>query len=431
LKAVDAALPANSNSGAHPTVIEFGIRGLPRITGVMGRHVGDYVISALAARLAALAEADWIVARIDYFSFAVFVPNVVESVDALMVAKRVIDDLSQPIDWPDRTLNVSLHAGVTLGNNEIADATTLLHQAEITLKAAGEKGGPGYAFYNPDIEKALHRKQELLTALNDALAHGYFSLNFQPYFHSATGELHGFEALLRLKHPTLGNLSPAEFIPVAEENDLICRMGVWILDEACRVASTWPGHLSVSVNFSPEQFLDGALISHIHNALEKYRFPAYRLEIEITESTMLEDSEVVSQQVTALRELGCFIVLDDFGTGYSSLNYLWKYPFSKLKIDRSFVMAMEGNAKVRGILRSIVDLAKNLGLKITAEGIETPAQAEMLRKHQCDYIQGYLSGRPVPEQDVAAIILKRFADSLKPIEAAPEAPAQPSQHFKF
>ena len=200
---------------------------------------------------------------------------------------------------------------------------------------------------------------------------------------------------------------------MAEEAGLISKLGGWALAEACRTAVHWPSHLTVAVNVSPEQFLDGTLMTDIHNALELSSFPAYRLEIEITESTMMGDAEVVMSQLSSLRDMGCAIVLDDFGTGYSSLSYLWKFPFSKLKIDRSFVQVMEEKPRVRGMLTSIMSLSRNLGLKVTAEGIETPAQAQMIQDMQCDYIQGYLTGKPMPAKDLAAVVMKQFAKELK------------------
>ncbi len=416
LKRVDQQLAVARSNGQQSAIIEIGIRGIPRITGALGRHVSDYVISALAARLSAIVASDHLVCRLDYWSFAICVPLISDALEALTYAKRVITELSEPIDWVERTLSVDAGAGVALAAKQDADAMTLLHRAGLALKAATEKGGPGYAFFNPALEQAARRKQDVQGALHDALEHQYFTLNYQPYFHATTGELAGFEALLRLTHPVMGFISPVEFIPVAEETGTIHKIGAWALAEACRVASNWPAHLIISVNFSPEQFMSGQLLTDVHNALELYSFPAYRLEVEITESTMLGDTEVVLSQIGALRELGCQIVLDDFGTGYSSLSYLWKFPFSKLKIDRSFVQAMETKPQVKGMLRTIVDLARNLGLKVTAEGIETSEQAEMLRGNGCDFIQGYLSGRPVPEADVAAVILTRFAKSLKDLK---------------
>jgi EAL domain-containing protein (putative c-di-GMP-specific phosphodiesterase class I) len=298
------------------------------------------------------------------------------------------------------------------------DATVLMQNASLAQKLAGERGGRSYNFFNPALALATRRKADVHHALADAISKQQFNLNFQPYFELQNGRLLGFEALLRFNHPELGAVSPMEFIPVAEESGAIIRIGAWALAEACRVAATWPNHMTVSVNMSPEQFYSGTLISDVHNALELSSFPAYRLEIEITESTLLKDSEVVLAQLSTLREMGCAIALDDFGTGYSSLSYMWKFPFSKLKVDRSFVQAAETAPMAKGMLRSIIELGQNIGLKVTAEGVETQAQAEILREFHCDQVQGYLCGRPAPEAELAAVIIRNFSDQLQKPQAA-------------
>jgi diguanylate cyclase (GGDEF)-like protein len=403
-------------------MIEIGIRGLPRITGSLGRHVGDYAISALAARLNAMREDDSLCCRLDYWSFAVFIAKVTDPLEALIKAKKILEALSQTVDWVDRKLSLDVGAGVALTSAEDFQAATLLQNAGLALKAATDKGGPGYGFYNPALAQAAKRRADVLHVLQDATEKHLISLHYQPIFSASTGELISFEALMRLNHPELGSISPVEFIPVAEESGLINHLGAWALAEACRVAANWPPHLTVSVNISPEQFYSGTLMTDIHNALELSSFPAYRLEVEVTESTMLKDSEMVLSQLSTLRDMGCAIVLDDFGTGYSSLSYLWKFPFSKLKIDRSFVQALDSSPLVRGMLQSIIDLSRNLGLKITIEGIETLAHVEALREFKCDFLQGFYSGRPASETDIAAIILKNFAEQLRPVETRANLP---------
>lgn len=431
LKRLERHLTESRGRSQQCAVLEIGIKGIPRITGALGRHVGDYVISALAARLSNAIPSDCLICRLDYWNFAILLPRIPDALEALVTAKKLIELLDEPIDWVERTLTVEAAAGVALGGKADDDAALLLHRAGLAHKAAAEKGGPGYAFFNPSLEQAARRRQDVMMAVQEALDKHLFTLAYQPYFHTASGELAGMEALIRLNHPVLGFVSPAEFIPVAEESGTIQKIGAWVLAEACRVAAQWPPHLMISINFSPEQFLSGHLLSDVHNALELSSLPAYRLEVEITESTMLSDTEMIMSQLMALRELGCQIVMDDFGTGYSSLSYLWKFPFSKLKIDRSFVQAMDEKPQVKGMMKTILDLAGNLGLKVTAEGIETVEQAEMLRDHRCDFIQGYLCGKPVPEADVAAVILTRFAASLKAIQKAPEElPAVPLR-FEF
>jgi diguanylate cyclase (GGDEF)-like protein len=423
---VDAQFKASDETPPLAAMIEFGLRGLPRIAGSLGRHVGDYVVSALSARLHAMAESSSLVCRLDHHSFALFVPRITDALEAMSLAKTCITRLSQPIDWVDRKLTIEMGAGVALRTSNDQDAATLLHNAGLAYKSATDRGGPGYAFFNPALASASRRRNDIQIALHDALEHQHFKLVYQPCFNSMTGELASFEALLRLEHPQYGNIPPAEFIPVAEENGLISKIGAWALAEACRTAVHWPQHLTVAVNVSPEQFLDGTLMTDIHHALELSSFPAYRLELEITESTMMSDTEVVMSQLESLKDMGCSIVLDDFGTGYSSLSYLWKFAFSKIKIDRSFVHALETTPRVRGMLSAIMNLSRNLGLKVTAEGIETPVQASLCQDMGCEYIQGYLTGRPMSAEDIPAMVMKRFAKELKARVSAQELPLAPT-----
>jgi predicted signal transduction protein with EAL and GGDEF domain len=395
-------------------MIELGFKGVPRISGALGRHAADYALSSLAARINQFHNEEQQIGRIDYWNFAVFLPCVNDPLVALTKAKNFIDLLSEPIDWIDRKLKLEVFAGVALCNHDTPDASVLLEYAGLALKQASERGGAGYSFFNPKLAQAARRKQDVQSIVLEGIENNWFKLHYQPIFNSYTAELASFEAIMRLEHPEHGSISPVEFIPVAEENGVITKLGAWAMVEACRVAVNWPPHVTVAVNISPEQFYSGTLLTDVHHALMLSSFPAYRLELEVTESTMLKDSEVVLQQLNALRELGCSINLDDFGTGYSSLSYLWKFPFSKLKIDRSFVQAADNNPTVRGMLRSIIDLSRNVGLKTTAEGIETHAQADIMRAHGCDFLQGYLTGRPQSVENIAAVIMRNFADQLRP-----------------
>jgi diguanylate cyclase (GGDEF)-like protein len=395
-------------------MIEFSIVGLPRISGSLGRHATDYLLSALAARMALMLADGLLAARLDYKSFAVFLPAIADPLYALTEARRILTKLREPVDWVDRKLSVDVMAGVALATANERHAEVLLENASLACRSAGQRGGPGYAFFNPALAENTRRRTEIQTAIQDGIEHNYFFMHYQPIFDCANGNLTGFEALLRLNHPKLGAISPAEFIPAAESSGQIGKLGSFALVTATRAASQWPADTVIAVNVSPEQFLDGSLITDIHNALELSTIPAYRLEIEITESTMMADVDVILPQIQALRELGCAVVLDDFGTGYSSLSYLWKFPFTKLKIDRSFVQAADTQPKVRGLISAIMDLSRNLGLKVTAEGIETPVQAAMIQACGCNFIQGYLTGRPVPDTDVAAIVMKRFAEAIRP-----------------
>ena len=410
---VDAALKSVKAGNPQSALIEFGFTGLPRITGSLGRHVGDYLIAALAARLLAAAEPGTLSCRLDYKSFALFVPVVQDALAALTMAKRILAILTASVDWVDRPLTVDVTAGVALSSGAEHTAESLMQNAGLAYKSTTNRGGPGYAFFNPALALAARRRSDIHAALLEGLSANLFSLNYQPFFQAATGELMGFEALLRFNHPRLGAISPVEFIPVAESTGLISKLGSFALVEACQTATNWPSNLVVTVNVSPDQFQDGSILIDVHNALELSSLPAYRLEIEVTESTMIGDTEVVLQQLTSLRELGCGIALDDFGTGYSSLNYLWKFPFTKLKIDRSFISATDEQPHMRGIISAIMDISRTMGLKVTAEGIETQGHAELLNAMNCDYIQGFLTGKPLPAEDLAAVILGKFARELQ------------------
>jgi len=419
---VDAHLNSLSSNNRSGALIEISLRGIPRITGTLGRHVSDYVIAALAARLNLLPFPKGAKARIDHSHFAILLPDLTNPLDALTAAKELVAAMASPVDWIDRKLTVNLCAGVALCADNDGDGSNLIHNAELALKSAAARGGPSYAFFNPVLAQSAKRRNDVLLALHTAIDRQLLSLHYQPVYESSTGKLSGFEALMRLDSPEFGKIPPTEFIPVAEESGLISRIGAWALAEACRTASSWPQNLTVSVNMSPEQFYGGTVVTDVHNALELWSFPAYRLELEVTESTLLKDSEPVLSQLSILREMGCPIVLDDFGTGYSSLSYLWKFPFSKLKIDRAFVNAIDSTPLARGILKSIIALAKNLGLKITAEGIETKLHAELLTGLGADLLQGYLMGRPVPEVDLAAVVLKGKADELPAMASPATAP---------
>jgi len=397
-----------ADSKLNGAMIAVTVRGIPRISGLLGRHVGDYVIAALAARLNGMSLPGSLRCRLDHNHYAIYLPEISDPLEPLIIAKEIIGILSQPVDWVDRRLNVDVAAGVALGADNDGDATSLIHNAELALKSAAMRGGPGYAFFNPALAQSAKRRNDVLLALQNVLETQALSLHYQPVFEAEGGRLNGFEALMRLNSPELGPISPAEFIPVAEEAGLINKLGAWALAEACRAAASWPPHLSVAVNISAEQFYSGSLVTDVHNALELSSFPAYRLELEITESTLLKDSETVLAQLSTLREMGCAIVLDDFGTGYSSLSYLWKFPFSKLKIDRAFVHALDSTPLARGMMQSIIALAHNIGIKVTVEGIETKAHSDILRELGTNFLQGFFLGRPMDETSLAATVLRDF-----------------------
>ncbi|RYG68244.1 EAL domain-containing protein, partial [bacterium] len=250
--------------------------------------------------------------------------------------------------------------------------------------------------FDPAMAASLRERREMEVDLRRALALKQFELHYQPFLALEGDSVMGFEALLRWDHPTRGRISPMDFIPLAEQTGVIGKIGEWVLRTACLAAAEWPGGLTVAVNVSPVQFQSDTLLETVVSALAHASLPAERLELEITEGALLDNTSDVLRTLHALRDLGVRISMDDFGTGYSSLSYLQKFPFSKIKIDRSFVQNADTSEQSQSILRAIAGLGSSLGMAITAEGVETDEQLQRIRTELCTHVQGYLTGRPMP-----------------------------------
>jgi EAL domain-containing protein (putative c-di-GMP-specific phosphodiesterase class I) len=270
--------------------------------------------------------------------------------------------------------------------------------------------GPGSrSLFRPEMDAELQARRGLESLLRRAVSNNSFELHFQPIKRAHDERLAGFEALLRLPDRDGGHVSPAVFVPLAERLGLITAIGDWVIRRACEIAVTWPSHLSVAVNLSPAQFREGRLAEKVEAALKASGLAAERLELEITEGLLLSDADWIMRQLADLKTLGVRIAMDDFGTGYSSLSYLWKFPFDKLKVDQSFTRALSGGDQhLASVIRAIVALGRSLGMIVTAEGVETEAQAEFLRAIGCHQLQGFHLGRPMPLENVAAEVLKDF-----------------------
>jgi predicted signal transduction protein with EAL and GGDEF domain len=411
---VEKFLEASPLAAAKSALIAVELSDLPTIDEDFGLQAAEAQLIAAALRLTHTVPIGSKIGRLDTARFGIFIEDAGDPMATMTLTRELTTKLSEPVEIGTRTTLGVAHAGIAMTRTDGPDANTLIRSAELALRAAQKTPGiSGYGFFNPEAAHDARRRAAVQRAVAEAAANSSFRLDFQPLYSIRNGELWGFEALIRLHDPELGPVSPAEFIPVAEQMGLITKIGAWCLQEACRVAADWPPHLVVAVNLSPEQFYTGTLLADIQHALLMNRFPSYRLEVEITEGTMLKDSDVVMEQLRALRELGLSIALDDFGTGYSSLSYLWKFPFSKLKIDRSFINALDESQNAKGILRSIIKLGHGLGFTVTAEGIETSKQFNTLRELGCDLAQGYLMDRPARIEDLAAIIMRNFAKGLQ------------------
>jgi EAL domain-containing protein (putative c-di-GMP-specific phosphodiesterase class I) len=280
----------------------------------------------------------------------------------------------------------------------------LIKKADMALYRAKMDGRGTYRFFEPDMDARMHARRTLELDLRKALPAGELELNYQPVVDLTRDEVTGFEALLRWNHPRHGKVSPADFIPLAEETGLIAPIGEWVFRQACADAATWPEHIKVAVNVSPMQFKHEGLVTAIFTALTASGLAPERLEVEITESVLLHNSETTLAMLHQLRELGVRVSMDDFGTGYSSLSYLRSFPFDKIKIDQSFIRDIDESTQSLAIVQAVTSLGATLGMTTTAEGVETLGQLEYLRGQGCNEVQGYYYSPPRPAKDVAAML---------------------------
>jgi diguanylate cyclase (GGDEF)-like protein len=408
---LDEALRQAERRHEHTSILDIEIDRLRELYEQFDRKTIDLILIEFSTRLQTMAGPLGICARMSESEFAVLKSSVHDAMEAAQFARAALQALTQPVMIDKQSIFLNVNIGLALAPTDGRTAAELLKSADVALVSSKTAGRNSYRFFDSDTENSLRKRRAIESAVKEACEQKLFELHYQPVFELRTNRLTGFEALIRLKHPQHGSISPAEFIPVAESIGLIGDIGAWTLETACQLASEWPDPLKIAVNLSPLQFRNGSMIAHARRSLEQAKFPAYRLELEVTEGVLLDDTEYVREQLRALQETGVGIVLDDFGAGYSSLGYLWQFPFNKLKIDQSFVRAMDSKSNVRNILRAIIGLGRSLSLPITAEGVETAEQAEYLRSLDCTEAQGYHFGRPVPATDVAAIILRNFTET--------------------
>jgi diguanylate cyclase (GGDEF)-like protein len=362
------------------------------VNDVFGQTVGDSVMREISHRLQAVSEGAFL-AHVGSDEFVVTTAD--GSGPAEVLCERMLAAMAEKIDIEGHQFVIGLSIGVAVFPADGEDATALLGNADAALHRAKAEGRATYRFFEAGLDQRLRDRRALHHDLLTAIERGELSLNYQPQA-KIDGEFIGFEALLRWNHPTRGMVPPAEFIPLAEESGHILAIGEWVLRQACREAASWPRPLQVAVNVSPVQFRGGDIVGIVHGILLETGLSASRLEIEITEGTLVGDFSHAVSILRRLKLLGVQIAMDDFGTGYSSLSYLRSIPFDKIKIDRSFVMSLGKDKQAGALMRGVIDLAHSLGLPVLAEGVETNEQLEMLREASCNEVQGYLIGRPRP-----------------------------------
>ncbi len=389
------ALAMVERSGHRLALLCLDLDRFKTVNDGLGHPVGDLLLAAVGARLSAeLREMDT-VARLGGDEFAVVQPFADHPQAAAALARRLVDRLGAPFELDGHQVMIGTSIGIALYPEDGRTTELLLKHADLALFRAKQEGRGTFCFFEPDMDERLQRRRLLEQDLRVAIDRGHFEIHYQKMCASGSLAVLGYEALLRWRHPARGNVPPAEFIPIAEETGLIMPLGRWVLETACREAASWAAPLLVSVNISPAQFAQPDLPNMVGDILRETGLAADRLELEITEGILINNTERALAVLGSFKELGVRVTLDDFGTGYSSLGYLRRFPFDAIKIDRSFVHGLGMDHELGKIVQSILALCGSLGLQVTAEGVETDRQLEALRGFGCGVVQGFLLGRPV------------------------------------
>jgi diguanylate cyclase (GGDEF)-like protein/PAS domain S-box-containing protein len=374
------------------------------VNDTLGHPIGDELLKTVAQRLGTCLRETDLVARLGGDEFAIIQFPLGNPNAASLLATALIDIVSKPYEVRGHEFVVGASIGIAVAPGDGDSADALLRNADMALYRAKAEGRGSAHFFEPEMDRNIQARRMLELDMRKAFANGEFELFYQPLINLQANAVSGFEALLRWRHPERGMIAPAQFIPLAEEIGLIVPLGEWVLRQACLEAMRWPGDLNVAVNLSPAQFRSRGLVQAVLTALAYSRLPPSRLELEITESVLLGETEANLAMLHQLRGIGVRISMDDFGTGYSSLSYLRSFPFDKIKIDRSFVSELAQRPDCVAIIRAVAGLGISLGIATTAEGIETPEQLERVRAEGCTEVQGYLFSPPRPASEIGGLI---------------------------
>jgi diguanylate cyclase (GGDEF)-like protein len=396
------------------------------INDAHGHEIGDEFLIHVAACIKELCRQTDLAARPGGDEFILALTGRSEP-EVIEMVKQLMRCITEPVVRRGKSISAKVSAGIYMVNRDADGMEDAMHKADVALHQAKLDGRNTYRLYSEDLENDMRARRELEQLIRTTTEQGGFELHYQPLLHTDSGACAGFEALLRLPNGKGGYISPLTCIPVIEAMGLINVVGKWVIEEAARTAATWPSHLFVAVNLSVKQFEDGQLAGHVKNALAAAGLKPKRLELEVTETLLMHNTDANARQLSELRNLGVTIAMDDFGTGYSSLGYLWQFRFDKLKIDRSFVAALNHqDKKPCEILDSIIMLGHKLEMTVTAEGIETADQAQVLSALGCDQVQGFLYGRPLPASEIALFLLENTRTRLSPKEGFKESARKPA-----
>ena len=408
IEMLDNALHTSASGGSEIALHFVDLDRFKEVNDTLGHDAGDYVLTTVAERLRAATRPEDVIARLGGDEFIAVQICVFNNEEVKAFANRLKSALDLPVRFKEHEIVTTASIGVAVAPADGSSAERLLKSADLALYKAKADGRNCIRFFLPEMDTKLQARIELERIIRDAVLHDRFQLHYQPLFEMSDRRLIGFEALIRLPKDDGTLIPPLVFIPVAEDLRLIDKIGAWVLREACRTAATWPEHLTVAVNLSPAQFLAGSLSDIVAAALQEACLAAHRLELEITETLLLGNSEAIMAELQTLKAMGVAIVMDDFGTGYSSLSYLWRFPFDKIKIDRSFMQGFDGSGRdAATVVKTIIALGRELNM-VTVEGVETAKQAAFLDKAHGDQAQGFFFGRPIPASEVGASILADF-----------------------
>jgi diguanylate cyclase (GGDEF)-like protein len=403
---LNAAIDIATHSAGELAVICLDLDNFKKVNDSLGHDVGDMVLRQVSERLSNCVGVRDTIARLSGDDFFILLDNLLDAEHAQVITQNILWALRKCFTVAGYQLYLSGSAGISLFPGDAADARGLMRCADVAMNKSKRRGGNSFHFFTSELDRNIHEYLVLEADLQVALAQRQLAVQYQPQYNLHSGKIVGVEALMRWYHPERGFISPGEFIPIAEQSDLILDIGAWVLEEACRQNMAWQSAgidpFSVAVNVSPRQFRHADMLIQVQDILARTGMDPCLLELEITEGTIMDDVRSAIQTMHALRDMGIKLAVDDFGTGYSSLNYLRSFNITKLKIDRCFVETIEQEDASAQIAHSIVNLAKNLKLGVIAEGVETRGQLDFLRRVGCDEAQGYLLSRPVYAHEIPA-----------------------------
>jgi diguanylate cyclase (GGDEF)-like protein len=395
--------------GRQLAVCYIDIDEFKSVNDTLGHLIGDELLKSVAQSLGRCVGPTDFVARLGGDEFAIVQTAVASSADAINLVQRVFNAIREPFDCLGHQVSTDASIGIALAPEHGVDLDQILKNADLAMYAAKSAGRRTYRFFEPEMDTQVKARRELEMDLRQAIADEALEVYYQPCVSLEDNEITGCEALLRWRHPERGMISPAEFIPIAEDTGLINQLGEWVLNTACAEAATWPGHIRLAVNVSPVQFRSGTLALKVVAALAESGLAANRLELEITEAVLIRDDDTALSILHQLRGIGVRIALDDFGTGYSSLSYLQRFPFDKIKIDRCFVKALDEPDASSGIVRAVVNIAAERHMTTTAEGVETRAQQQLLGALGCSEMQGFLFSAAKPAAELKRLFFSDHA----------------------